>query len=99
MYIYIYVLSHSIMSDSLQLHGYSPPGSSILGDSPGKNAGVGCHSLLQGDLPNPGIEPRSAYCRRILYQLSHQGSPCEDTLREECAVLYIDRTYGSVLVS
>ena len=26
---------------------------------PGKNTGVGCHSLLQGDLPNPGIEPRS----------------------------------------
>ena len=30
----------------------SPPGSSIHGDSPGKNTGV-------GDLPNPGIEPMS----------------------------------------
>ena len=28
-------------------------------DSPGKNTGVGCHSLLQGNLPNPGIKPRS----------------------------------------
>ena len=29
-----------------------------------------------GDLPNPGIEPRSLpHCRRILYHLSHQGSP------------------------
>ena len=28
-------------------------------DSPGKNTGVGCHALLQGNLPNPGIEPRS----------------------------------------
>ena len=28
-------------------------------DSPGKNAGVGCHFLLQGDIPNPGIEPES----------------------------------------
>ena len=27
-----------------------------------------------GDLPNPGIEPRSPHCRRILYQLSHKGS-------------------------
>ena len=27
------------------------------------------------DLPNPGIEPRSLHCRRILYQLSHRGSP------------------------
>ena len=28
-------------------------------NSPGKNTGVGHHSLLQGDLPDPGIEPRS----------------------------------------
>ena len=26
----------------------SPPGSSVHVDSPGKNAGVGCHALLQG---------------------------------------------------
>ena len=37
----------------------SPPGSSVHGDSPGKNTGVGCHALLQGNLPNPGTEPRS----------------------------------------
>ena len=30
----------------------SPPGSSIHGDSPGKNTGVGSLSLLQGDFPN-----------------------------------------------
>ena len=36
-----------------------PPGSSVYGDSPGKNIGVGCHALLQGNLPNPGIEPKS----------------------------------------
>ena len=24
----------------------SPPGSSVYGDSPGKNTGVGCHALL-----------------------------------------------------
>ena len=27
--------------------------------SPGQNTGVGSLSLLQGDLPNPGIEPSS----------------------------------------
>ena len=37
----------------------SPPGSSVHGDSPGKNTGVGCHAFLQGDPPNPGTEPRS----------------------------------------
>ena len=32
----------------------APPGSSILRDSPGKNHGVGCHSLLQGVFPTQG---------------------------------------------
>ena len=27
-----------------------------------------------GDLPNPGIKPRSPTCRQTLYHLSHQGS-------------------------
>ena len=30
---------------------YSPLGSSVLGDPPGKNIGVGCPALLQGNLP------------------------------------------------
>ena len=34
-------------------------GSSIHGDSPGKDTGVACHFLLQGHLPDPGIEPVS----------------------------------------
>ena len=38
---------------------YSPPGSSVHEGSPGKNTTVGCHALLQGDLPKPRIEPRS----------------------------------------
>ena len=40
----------------------SLPGSSVHGDSPGKNTGVGCHALLQGIFPtqesNPGLKPR-----------------------------------------
>ena len=35
----------------------SLPGSSVHGI--GKNTGVGSHSLLQGNLPNPEIKPRS----------------------------------------
>ena len=34
----------------------SLPGSSVPGDSPGKNTGVGGHALLQGNLPDPGIK-------------------------------------------
>ena len=52
------------MSDSLIPMDCSPPGSSVHGDSLGKNTVVGYHAFLQGifpirDLLNPGIEPRS----------------------------------------
>jgi len=36
----------------------SPPSSSVHGDSPGTNTGVGSLFPLPGDLPDPGIEPR-----------------------------------------
>ena len=36
---------------------YSLPGFFLHGDSPGKNTGVGCHDLLQGIFPKPGIQP------------------------------------------
>ena len=35
----------------------SPPRSSVHGDSPGKNTGVGCHLLLQGIFPTQGSNP------------------------------------------
>ena len=46
----------------------SSPGSSVHGNSPGKNTGVHCHALLQG------IKPRSPTLR-VDYCLSHQRSP------------------------
>ena len=55
-----------------------PPNHLILyspWNSPGQNTGVGSLSLLQGDRPNPGIEPMCLACRQIVYQLSRQGSP------------------------
>ena len=36
---------------------YSPPGSSVHRNSPGKNTEVGCHSLLQGIFPTQGSNP------------------------------------------
>ena len=53
----------------------SPPGSSVYGESPGKNTGVGCHALLQEIFPIQGLNPGLPYCGQILYCLSHQGSP------------------------
>ena len=53
---------------------YSPPGSSIHGDSPGKNTGGGCHALLQGISPTQELNQGLQHCRQTLYQLSYQGS-------------------------
>ena len=53
----------------------SPPGSSVLDDSPGKNAGVVRYALPQGIFPIQGSNPGLLHCRQILYHLSHQGSP------------------------
>ena len=47
-------------------------------ECPGKNTGVGSHFLLQGFFPTQGLNPRLLcllHCRKILYLLSHQGSP------------------------
>ena len=35
----------------------SPPGSTVHGDSRGKNTGVGCHALFQGIFPTQGSNP------------------------------------------
>ena len=57
------------------LHGFSLPGSSVHGDVPGKNTGVGCHFLLQGIVSTQESNLGLLHCRQILYQLSYQGSP------------------------
>ena len=62
--------SCSVVPDSLQPHGlYSP------WNSPGQNTGVGSLCLLQGIFPTQESNPGLLHCRRILYQLSHKGSP------------------------
>ena len=53
----------------------SPPGSSVHGDSPGKNTRVGYHALLQGIFPTQGSKPGLLHCRQVLDQQSHRGSP------------------------
>ena len=46
-----------------------------LWNSPGKNAGVGSHSLLQGIFPTQGSNSALLHYRQILYCLSHQERP------------------------
>ena len=43
-----------------------PPGSSVHGDSAGKNTGVGCHALLQGIFPIQGSNPGLQHYKRLL---------------------------------
>ena len=66
----VFSLSHSVMSNSLQPHGLYSPWNYL-----GQNTGVGSLSLLQGIFPTQGLNPGLPCCRRILYQLSHKGSP------------------------
>ena len=42
---------------------------------PGRNIGMGCHSLLQGIFSTQGLNPGLLHCRWIPYLLSHQGIP------------------------
>ena len=70
-------LNHLVMSDSLWPYGLMAcrlPGSSVHGDSPGKNTGVGCHVLLQGFFLIQVWNPSLLHCRQILHCLRHQGS-------------------------
>ena len=61
-YVYIYIYQNCCLVTKLYLTLLQPQGlqpSSLLHpwDLPGKNAGVGCHFLLQGIFLDPGIEP------------------------------------------
>ena len=55
---------------TLQPHGLYSPWSSL-----GQNTGVVSLSLLQGIFPTQRSNPGLPHCRRILYQLNHNGSP------------------------
>ena len=62
--------SSSVVSNSLWPHGlYSP------WNFPGQKSGVGSLSLLQGIFPTQGSNRALLHRKRILYQLSYQGSP------------------------
>ena len=84
---YVYVSAKSLQSrltlcDPID---HSLPGSSVHGDSPGKNTGVGCHALLQGIFPIQGSNPGLPHCRQILYYLSYlDPGPGRFAFQEGC---------------
>ena len=67
------------MSNSLRPHElYSP------WNSPGQNTGVGSLSLLQGIFQTQESNWGLLHCRRVLYQLSYQGSPAPGGMPLNC---------------
>ena len=71
------VLSRSVVSDSLPLHGLWPTRLLCPWDSPGKSTGVGCRALFQGIFLTQESKLGLLHCKQILYQLCYEGSPLE----------------------
>ena len=63
---YMCVLSHSLMSDSLQLHELQPARLLCPWNSPGKNTAVGCHFLFQGIFPIQGSNPCLLFLQHLV---------------------------------
>ena len=66
-------VSGSVVSNSLGTHGLWPTRFLCPWDSPGKNSGLGRHSLLQGIFPTQESNPGLPHCRQILYQVEEKS--------------------------
>ena len=62
-------ISHSVVPRFLWLYGLGSTKLLCPWNFPGKNTGVGSHSLLQGISPTQGLNPDLLHCRQILYHL------------------------------
>ena len=71
-------------------------------DFPGENTGVGCHFLLQGDLPNPGLKPLSPESPALQADsllLSHWGSPTMYSIyMYTCVCVYLYLVYVCIYI-
>ena len=72
----------------------SPAGSSVHGDSPGKNTGVGCHSLLQGLFPTHELNLDLTVWATGEDLIARNHSPKSHTC---CLLLYLFRTVLRVI--
>ena len=68
------MLSRSVVSDCLQPHGLEPARLLCPWGFSRREYWSGLPCPPPGDLPNPGIKPRSSVLQADLYRLSHQGS-------------------------
>ena len=87
--VYVYVHPRPTLCYPMEC---SLPGSSVHGDSPGKNTGVGCHALLQWVFLTQEFNPSLLHCRQILYLLSHMWKASPSTYKGKrymCVCIYI----------
>ena len=70
----ICVISRLVVSNSLRPYWLQPTRVLCPWDSPGKNTGMGCHSLLPGSFPTQGSNLHLQDRKWILYPLSHLGA-------------------------
>ena len=96
-YIHMHMcVSRSAVSDFLRPNRPQPARLLCPWNSPGKNTGVGNHSLLWGIFPSQGSNPGLLHCGQILYYLSHEGRlyiytymhTYVDKFNKNCACLY-----------
>ena len=85
-------VSHSVVSNHLQPHGLEPARLLCSWNSPGKNTGVGGHSLLPGISLTQGLNLHLLHCRQILWCLSHQGM----LVKERGEILHVSRESNRV---
>ena len=87
--LYSAVLSGSVVSDSLRCYGLWPARLLCPWNSPGKNIGEGCHTLLQEISPIVGMSPHqfssvAQSCPTLCDPVNHstQGLPAHHHLPE-----------------
>ena len=68
-------VSCSVVHDSLQPSGWKPTRLLCPWNSSGKNTAVGSHSLSKAIFSTQGPNLGLLHCRKMLFHLSHQGSP------------------------
>ena len=93
---------HSIMSDSLRPYGLQPTRLLCSWDSPGRNTGVGCHTLLQGIFLTQG----SNLCLLCLLHwqvdslpLSHVESPMPILYILYLSSVYLYTSYSAITLN
>ena len=86
------VLSRSVVSNSLQPVDCSPAGSSVHGDSPGTNTGVGCHALLQGIFPTQGSSLCAHICDTYTKRVMTMCGQCSKCINQCHSLHFTDVT-------